>query len=153
AAGNDGAEALAPAKYIAAGSVTPPGTAKNCLTVGASENNRPTGFPQTYGDWWPTDFPRAPIKGDRMTDAQDDIVAFSSRGPCNTGRMKPDLVAPGTWVLSTRSGSIPLNNFGWGSYPPAKNDYMYMGGTSMATPLVSGAAALARQYLRTTAGI
>jgi hypothetical protein len=31
------------------------------------------------------------------------MVAFSSRGPTNDGRIKPEVVAPGTFVLSTRS--------------------------------------------------
>jgi hypothetical protein len=47
----------------------------------------------------------------------------------------------------------PNNNFAWGYYPPAKHYYMYMGGTSMATPLVAGCAALVRQYLREKRGI
>ena len=75
-------------------------------------------------------------------------MAFSSRGPCNTGRRKPDVIAPGTFVLSTRSSQIPANNFAWGPFPAAKKDYMFMGGTSMASPLVAGSAALLRQHLR-----
>lgn len=41
AAGNEGADRNANGQ-IDPNSVTPPGTAKNCLTVGACENNRPT---------------------------------------------------------------------------------------------------------------
>jgi subtilisin family serine protease len=88
-----------------------------------------------------------------MTDSIDDIVAFSSRGPCTTDRRKPDLIAPGTFVLSTRSSQISPNHFAWGAFPPAQNDYMYMGGTSMATPLVAGCAAIVRQHLRQSEGI
>jgi serine protease AprX len=153
AAGNDGADTNPPGDGIDAGSVTSPGTAKNCLTVGACENNRPGQFSDTYGQWWSSDFPKDPFKGDPMVDSIDDVVAFSSRGPCTTGRRKPDVIAPGTFVLSIRSSQIPSNNFGWRSFPGAKRDYMYMGGTSMATPLVAGCAALARQYLRQTVGI
>ncbi len=153
AAGNDGTEVKPGGKTIAPGSVTPPATSKNCLTVGASENNRPTDFTDTYGAWWPDDFPNGGINVDPMTDNINDIVAFSSRGPCLTGRRKPDVVAPGTFVLSTRSSKIAANNFGWAAFPPAKQDYMYDGGTSMATPLVAGAAVLVREYLRQTAGI
>ena len=152
AAGNDGKESGA-SSTIELGSVTPPGTAKNCLTVGACENNRAADFTDEYGTWWPDDFPNNPLKTDSMTDSVDDVVAFSSRGPCKTKRRKPDVVAPGTYVLSTRSSQIPNNNFGWSAFPPAKDDYMYDGGTSMATPLVAGAAGLVRQYLRTKLNI
>jgi hypothetical protein len=88
-----------------------------------------------------------------MADSVEDVVAFSSRGPCEAGRRKPDLIAPGTFVLSTRSSQIASNNFAWRAFPPAKYEYMYMGGTSMATPLVAGCAAIARQYLRESEGI
>ena len=74
-----------------------------------------------------------------MSDSVDHLAAFSSRGPCQTGRRKPDVVAPGP-LPSTRSSKIAGNNFGWAAYPPSKDDYMYDGGTSMATPLVAGAA-------------
>ena len=148
AAGNAGTDQLPPAGTIDPTSVDSPGTAKNCLTVGACENDRNGEFQDTYGAWWPGDFPNPPLKSDPMVDTIDDVVAFSSRGPCNTGRRKPDVIAPGTFVLSTRSSQIPANNFAWGPFPAAKKDYMFMGGTSMATPLVSGCAALIRQHLR-----
>lgn len=134
-------------------SVGAPGTAKNCLTVGACENARPGQFPDTYGQWWPNEFPNDPFKSKAMVDSIDDIAAFSSRGPSMTGRQKPDVVAPGTFVLSARSSQMAKNNFAWGAFPPAKGQYMYMGGTSMATPLVAGCAALVRQYLREQVGI
>ncbi|GBF82113.1 S8 family serine peptidase [Aphanothece sacrum] len=147
AAGNDGQQRSS-AIGIDQKSVTPPGTAKNCLTVGASENQREGEFTDTYGQWWPDKFPHDPIKSDNMANSLDDIAAFSSRGPCEDGRRKPDVIAPGTFILSTRSSQIANNNFAWGAFTPAKRHYMYMGGTSMATPLVAGCAALVRQYLR-----
>ena len=154
AAGNDGSDTNPSGSGIDPMSVTSPGTAKNCLTVGASENDRPNQFSnENYGVWWPDDFPNDPFQSDPMTDSIDDIVGFSSRGPCKTDRRKPDLIAPGTFILSTRSSQISPNHFAWGAFPPAKNDYMYMGGTSMATPLVAGCAALVRQYLRQSEGI
>ncbi len=112
AAGNDGS---------GAGTVTTPGTAKNCITVGASENLRPE-------------------KGS-LADNPDQLASFSSRGLTADGRIKPDLVVPGTWVLSTLSSLAP-GGFGWGSFDA---HYAYNGGTSMATPAVSGMAALVRQ--------
>lgn len=154
AAGNEGTDSNPQGGGVDPMSVNSPGTAKNCLTVGACENNRPDQFTtEVYGDWWPNDFPGDPYHSDSMTDSPDDIVPFSSRGPCTTGRRKPDLIAPGTFVLSTRSSQIPPNHFAWGAFPPAKQDYMYMGGTSMATPLVAGCAAVVRQYLRQTVTI
>lgn len=148
AAGNDGKQSSSATRAIDQGSVTSPGTAKNCLTVGASENNRSDQFSDTYGYQNPKKFPYEPFQSDGIVDSINDIAAFSSRGPCEDGRCKPDVIAPGTFILSTRSSQIPSNNFAWGVYPPAQDYYMYMGGTSMATPLVAGCAALVRQYLR-----
>jgi serine protease AprX len=135
------------------GSVTSPGTAKNCITVGASENQRPEWNSITYGKWWPQDFPSPPISTDPMTDSSTtDVVAFSSRGPTADGRIKPDVVAPGTFILSTRSRYIAQNHYGWGKFPPNK-DYFFDGGTSMATPLTAGAVVVIRQHLRTKINI
>jgi serine protease AprX len=148
AAGNDGKHSYSGTSGIDPGSITSPGTAKNCLTVGASENNRSSQFSDTYGDRDPYRFPYQPFYSDGIVDSIDDIAAFSSRGPCENGCRKPDVIAPGTFVLSTRSSQIASNNFAWGAYSQAQEHYMYMGGTSMATPLVAGCAALVRQYLR-----
>jgi hypothetical protein len=155
AAGNDGsdpdASGVADGK-VNPGSVSSPGTAKNCITVGACENLRPEFNSETYGGWWPDDFPKAPLKDDPMADNPQQVVAFSSRGPTNDGRVKPDVVAPGTWILSTRSTRIATNNFGWGAYTP-NHSYFFMGGTSMATPLTAGCVALLREHLRKKRGI
>jgi len=73
------------------------------------------------------------------------MVAFSSRGPTQDQRFKPDVVAPGTFVLSARSRDTQSN--GWGLPATTETSYMYDGGTSMATPLVAGCCALIREYL------
>lgn len=146
AAGNDGKDRNGNG-VIDLGSVTAPGTAKNCITVGACENNRPE-FNMTYGQSWHDDYPVDPIKSDKVSDNPDDIAAFSSRGPTADGRIKPDVVAPGTFILSARSRMIAENNFGWARFSQSKL-YMYDGGTSMATPLTAGAVGVVRQYLRT----
>jgi serine protease AprX len=151
AAGNDGTDSDGDG-VINPGSVTSPGTAKNCITVGACENERPEFNAERYGAWWPKDFPVDPEKSDPMADKPDQVVAFSSRGPTKDNRVKPDVLAPGTFILSTRSTQIAPNNFAWKAYPPNKK-YFFMGGTSMATPLTAGAVALVREFLRKKRGI
>ena len=146
AAGNDGTDQDGDGK-INPMSVTSPGTAKNCITVGASENDRPAFSGTTYGGWWPNDYPVPPYRTDPMSTNTAQLAAFSSRGPTKDGRIKPEVVAPGTFVLSTRSTMIASNNRGWSGFPSSKM-YFYMGGTSMATPLCAGVVALIREYLR-----
>jgi serine protease AprX len=143
AAGNEGKDADSNGQ-VDPNSVSPPGTAKNCLTVGASENNRPDQA-LTYGTAFPDDYKADPIKSDRMANNPEGMVAFSSRGPTNDERIKPDVVAPGSYILSTRSRAT--NSEGWLlSDDPL---YMFDGGTSMATPLVAGCVAVTRAFLRT----
>jgi len=63
------------------------------------------------------------------TDSADQIASFSSRGPVNidgSGRLKPDVVAPGVGV---RSSTL-------------KDGYSSLTGTSMAGPHVAGLVAL-----------
>lgn len=116
AAGNEGDHG-----YQTIGS---PATAKNVIAVGSSENDRPR-----FGS---------------QSDDADDIWKYSSRGLTADGRIKPDLVAPGTSILSTRSALAPGKNFD----RSAGDRYAYMTGTSMATALMAGGAAQVRQYLR-----
>lgn len=128
------------------GSMAAPATAKNCITVGAAEGDRPTGGGKDilWGmEGW---FPAEPLASDHFSDDPGGMAAYSGRGPTVDGRVKPDLVAPGTNVLSVRSTAIPTStDVLLGNYAP--NPYYAWGwGTSVSTPLVAGAAALVREY-------
>lgn len=146
AAGNSGRDGNLDG-MIDSNSIISPATAKNVLSVGASENNRPASGTCTRSrpeNWCWSAFGLfgAPIDSDPISDNPDGIAAFSSRGPTNDGRIKPEIVAPGTNIISTRS-----------HYPGASylasydSNYAYDSGTSMAAPMVSGMAALVRQWL------
>lgn len=147
AAGNDGKDNDGDG-LIDEGSVTPPGTAKNCITIGACDNSRPD-VTQTNGDLWGTT--AAPAAALAAGDPAN-IAPFSSRGPTADGRIKPDLVAPGTYVLSTRSRRLSEKTWAYGRFGTSSL-YMLDCGTSMATPLAAGAVAVVREYLRTKVGI
>jgi len=87
-----------------------PATGKNVIAVGATE----------HGD----DNPLC-------------VAGFSSRGWTQDGRIKPDVVAPGTDVHSARSdANVETDNC----------DVRFASGTSMAAPTVAGLAALVRQF-------
>ncbi|MGB1251634.1 MAG: S8 family serine peptidase, partial [Candidatus Promineifilaceae bacterium] len=90
------------------GSILAPATSKNVLSVGATESS---------------------------VESPNILSNYSGRGPTRDGRIKPDLVAPGTVITSTASSQR------------YNTDYTYYFGTSMATPHVAGAAALVREYL------
>src|SRR5262249_10882903 len=90
-----------------------------------------------------------PLKSDTISNNPNGLACFSSRGPTKDGRIKPEIVAPGTNIVSTRSRQPKASPL-WGEYDA---NYVYAGGTSMATPLTAGAAAVVRQYLTQTRGI
>jgi subtilisin family serine protease len=84
---------------VAAGNAGPtsatiasPATAKNCLAVGASENSRP--------------------ELGTNADNPEQLATFSARGPIAGERIRPDVVAPGTWILSTdtRADYTPVDD-------------------------------------------
>jgi hypothetical protein len=105
--------------------ITPPHEAKNILTIGASESYRPN----KYGN---------------EADDINTVAVFSSRGPCEDGRIKPDLVIPGSGIASLLSSKTYP---GWceGSIG---SEYEYCSGTSMACPAAAGASALVMDWWR-----
>jgi hypothetical protein len=128
AAGNDGPNP---------NTVSSPATAKNIISVGASENVRQTG----------TDGCAVANSG---ADSANDIINFSSRGPVNSaggdGRILPHIVAPGTHIeagvpQSNYNGSSVCNQF----FPAGQTLYGWSSGTSHSTPAVAGGAALVYQ--------
>ncbi len=160
AAGNDGTDNNPADGFVDPWSMGSPATAKNCITVGATENNRPNPAPNpnswTWGTAWPDDYSVNPIRDDYTATDANGMAAFSSRGPAADNRYKPDVSAPGTWVLSVYSqANHPADGGtqydGWGT--PPNRWYKYMGGTSMATPLTAGAATLVRQFYVERKGI
>jgi len=86
-----------------------------------------------------------PIHGDPMADNPEGMAAFSSRGLTLEGRLKPDVVAPGTSILSTRSRHVQHVPTVFGVSADAA--YFFDTGTSMAAPLVAGCAAVLRETL------
>lgn len=149
AAGNHGVDANTDG-VVDGNAISSPATAKNGLAVGAAESLRPTNI--TWGARSPFSFSAEPIFSDVIAgpaESPQGMAAFSSRGPCDDGRIKPDIVAPGTYILSTRSRAAT------GSVVTASGNtnYWYASGTSMATPLTAGAAGLARAWLQDHAGL
>jgi len=157
-AGNDGtaSEPLPPdvrtsqTGYVNWKSVGAPASAKNCITVGASRSDRTTGgySSMTYGAAWPQDFPDTPIRDEKISGDPQGMAGFSSRGPTDDYRIKPEVTGPGTDILSCKSALAPVSKF-WG---PHSQHYAYNGGTSMSAPLVAGCAALVREYYQKRKG-
>ena len=134
-AGNSGIDANSNGE-IDFDSLGNPATAKNVFTIGASENDRPT-----INNIWGSSYV-SPINNDLRADNISGMAAFSSRGPVDDGRLKPDISAPGTFILSTKSRST--SSVGWMAF---NSSYTYLGGTSMSTPLTAGATALLLEHL------
>ncbi|GAB4274300.1 MAG: hypothetical protein Kow0080_22550 [Candidatus Promineifilaceae bacterium] len=124
------------------GTITSPGTAKNVMTVGASENLRPG---------WTDGCFVAPSQADNI----QDIAVFSGRGPAPGGRIKPEVVAPGTHIQGTASpnpgydGSLVCDMY----YPQGQTTFAASSGTSHAAPAIAGAASLATYWLKEEYGI
>ncbi len=79
----------------------------------------------------------------------DSLASFSSVGPTLDGRMKPEVVAPGTYIASAgNSFDAYLSSFHTAQTLPWADKtytYCYMRGTSMSSPYVAGTVALLLQ--------
>lgn len=154
-AGNDGnafSPVNVPTGYPDFLSIGSPGSAKNVLTVGASRSKRTAGgyAAFSYGTVWPQFFPNPPLNAEKVSGDANALACFSSRGPCDDNRIKPDVVAPGTDIASVKSSKAAISNF-WGIMP-GNPQYAIMGGTSMASPISAGCAAVVREYYRKERG-
>ncbi|HEX9708824.1 MAG TPA: S8 family serine peptidase [Candidatus Thermoplasmatota archaeon] len=107
----------------AARSIGSPAHAKNVIAVGSTGDNY-------AGVNW------------------DQISGFSSRGPSDDGRIKPELVAPGS---SVRSATSTQGSWIYGGHPYG-DSYGPLSGTSMSCPGAAGAAAVLWEYYRTNIG-
>ncbi len=162
-----------------ADTVSAPGNAKNVITVGALESARNltniavfdqngvivrsgnTVIPgRGYDPNDPTYVTNAVFGVE--TDSDYEVANFSSRGNVgigtegDSGRFKPDVVAPGTYILSARSSLWRLEN----QLPPDDDRfpvtqelmdevgpwYRYESGTSQATPSISGLLAQLEEF-------
>jgi hypothetical protein len=122
--------------------ISEPSTAKNVISVAAGESFRKDG-----------------VDGCNVkdTDADNalDIAFFSSGGPLDDGRIKPDLTAPGTHIEGAASQHSRFDGTGVCGpsatdqlyFPQGQTLYTWSSGTSHSTPQVAGAAALVRQFL------
>jgi subtilisin-like proprotein convertase family protein len=143
-AGNQQLTEVVSAGNAGAGSNTvgAPGTAKNVITVGASENVRLIGGPDGC------------LVPDSGADSARDVINFSSRGPTDDARTKPDIVAPGTHVTGAQPQSVPYNGSGTcnSQFPAGSTLYTLVSGTSQAAPEVTGLASLLRTWFRSVHG-
>jgi len=152
-----------------AGTISSPATAKNVITVGALEQLR-----LITNAYYVTNT----IEGTTnvvvltnmpfytLTDSDNEVASYSSRGNVGigregtSGRFKPDVVAPGSFLVSARSGAWNLEDH-WPTNAPefpllseldagVAPEYRYETGTSMAAPVVSGMLALMQEFFEKT---
>lgn len=127
AAGNSGANGQ--------GSVGTPAVAKNIIGVGASVAPKNSWGDKAVNQCTPTT--GAGAKCTRFKKLENSMASFSSSGPTFDSRQQPVVSAPGQNIISSRSGRQP----GLTTCTLTR-----MQGTSMATPITAGNAALVRQY-------
>jgi subtilisin family serine protease len=118
-----------------------PGHAKNVICVGASEGLRP-GTDGCHID-------------DSGADTINSVAAFSSGGPSDDGRVKPDIITAGSHIQGAQSQSFGYTGSaicGPIDVPAGQTLYTWSSGTSHSAPAVAGAAALVRQFVEQSTG-
>jgi len=120
-----------------------PGNGKNMITVGALENDRPS---DEDGAW--TD---GCAVGPSGADNAMDVIDFSSRGPAPGGRIKPEVIVPGTHIQGTASfnGSGVCDQY----RPSGQRVFASSSVTSHSTPAVAGVASLTYWWMENTYSI
>ena len=118
---------------------------------GASSVSSPAQAPDVIAAGASTDyqaFAQSGFLANYNATSPDSLASFTSRGPTYDGRIRPDLYAPGAFGWST----VPRNP---SEEQPTTPPYLLelFGGTSMATPVLAGSAALViNAYEKTHAG-
>lgn len=144
AAGNNGNSKIG--NQLAYRTVGSPATAKNALTVGAATTRRSDPQnKQTWGQISPAEFPSKPFNLIQLTSQVDYPSLRSSTGPTDYDSIKPEVLAPGNYILSTKASTTTISPTAPSFYDEY---YTFLTGTSMAAPTVSGIAALVREYLK-----
>jgi len=111
-----------------------PSLADHAFSVGAYVSKTGWTNPQDNSRWW------------GASSVFNNIAPFSSLGPTLDGRVKPDICAPGSVLLSLRDQDVYKTlNYYWidnDGLPGGDANYYSMRGTSMACPVAAGSAAL-----------
>lgn len=133
------------------GSVSTPSVAAQALSVGASVSDWDLNHPvaQTAHGEFGNIRPEAPGAG------ATGIATFSSRGPSGDRLIKPDVTAPGVYVISAQSaegGEVGATDLLHNHFYSADPTYAVLSGTSMAAPSAAGISALVWSGYETAIG-